>query len=408
MKHKTTLASAGVLVVVLIAGFTIALAGPLAQDGFSRFENSWPATDFSQASVDASEIFSGGPPPDGIPPYYPEGYTYPNQVPSPLEEGAAPAFTVNYTDFETTDTYLPDEQQVISVEIDGDARAYPLLLLNNHEIANTEVGGIPVAVTFCPLCNASVVFDRRIENRTLHFGVSGLLRNSDLIMWDHETLTWWQQFTGEAIVGTLTGTMLETIPSVVVSYGEFKAQHPDGQVLFNDQRNYDPNRVSYQGYDVTGDPFLFRGEVDDRLFATERVLGYFGSEGAIAYPLSTLAETVAVNDMIGAEPVTVLWQPGSRSLFSETETGSAALFERTLEDGTVLTFTVEDETTIVDEQTGSTWNVFGAATSGELEGTQLEKLTAHPHFWFAWAAFRPDTLLWEPGMVADEAWAEQE
>lgn len=144
---------------------------------------------------------------------------------------------------------------------------------------NTEIGGVPVAVTFCPLCNASIVYERQVNDQVLHFGVSGLLRNSDLIMWDHETQSWWQQFTGEAIVGELTGTQLVNVPSVVVSWGDFKAEHPNGKVLAN-QTGSRVDLVSYAGYDAEGTAFLFRGEVDDCLFTTERVLGYFGAEGA--------------------------------------------------------------------------------------------------------------------------------
>ena len=140
--------------------------------------------------------------------------------------GRAPFYEIQYATVEATNNYLPDEQPVIAVEIDGEARAYPLLLLNNHEIANTEINGVPIAVTFCPLCNAAIVYDRRVDGEVYHFGVSGLLRNSDLIMWDHETQTFWQQFTGQGIVGTLAGEQLVTIPSIVISWGEFKTQFP--------------------------------------------------------------------------------------------------------------------------------------------------------------------------------------
>ncbi len=371
-----------------------------AQDDFDAFDDLWE-TDFSQASVSADEILFGGPPPDGIPPYYPEGYIYPENA--PRNGGQPPRFYARYTDFATTNEYLPDEQQVIAVEVNGDARAYPLLLLNNHEIVNTEIGGVPVAVTFCPLCNASIVYERTVDDRVLHFGVTGLLRNSDLIMWDHETQSWWQQFTGEAIVGTYTGTKLVNVPSVVVSWDDFKTEHPDGKVLEN-QTNSRADVVSYAGYDAEGNAFLYDGEVDDRLFTTERVLGYFGAEGAIAYPFERLAEAGIVNDRIGGEPVVIFWQPGAVSLFTNTlETGSAAMYSAVLEDGTALTF-VSQNNIIQDEQTGSTWNVFGRAVEGELKDTRLELKLSYPHFWFAWAAFRPDTLIWESGLIADETW----
>jgi len=389
----------GLAIIALVAAIGVAVV--TAQSGLER---NWPNTDFSQTSVDLDDIISGGPPIDGIPPYYPVDYIYPDDV--PFLGGEIPRFTTEYSSIEETNAYLPDEQQVIAVEIDGDARAYPLILLNNHEIANTEIGGVPVAVTFCPLCNASIVFDRTIDGEVHHFGVSGLLRNSDMVMWDHETQSWWQQFTGEAIVGELNGTRLTQIPSIVVSWGEFKEQFPEGIVLRNQRGGNPLSSISYAGYDRNGNAFLYFGEADDRLFTTERVLGYFGADGAIAYPFSALAENPVINEQIGGEPAVVFWQSGSVSLFtSSIETGSAALYEATLEDGTTLTFSVEGEETIVDDQTGSTWNVFGRATSGELEGTQLQQYLAYPHFWFAWSAFRPDTVIWEAGITADDAWS---
>lgn len=391
-------------IIVLLGGLSWVAAHRQETD-FSRYAGDWPNTDFSKSSVEPSEIIRGGPPIDGIPPYYPDGYVYPDNV--PYLGGQAPRFYTDYVDIETTNAYLPDEQQVIVVAIEDEARAYPLILLNNHEIVNTELASIPLAVTFCPLCNASIVYDRRIDGQEYHFGVSGLLRNSDLIMWDHETQSWWQQFTGEAIVGELTGTTLVQIPSLVTSWGEFKAEYPNGLVLRSPRENPLSN-ISYAGYDASGDTFLFFGEEDNRLFSTERVLGYFGAEGAIAYPLSRLAEVGVVNDRIGGEPVVVFWQPGAVSLFtSEIETGSAALYSATLEDGRELSF-VSTDNVITDTQTASTWNVFGRATEGQLAGTKLRQLFAYPHFWFAWYAFRPDTLVWEQGMIADEAWeAEQ-
>lgn len=392
------------LLILLAIILAVAVVGVMVVGAQSDPNRNWPNTNFENTTVDLSEIISGGPPIDGIPPYYPEGYVYPEDV--PFLGGNQPRFFTQYTTIEDTDSYLPDEQQVIAVEINGDARAYPLVLLNNHEIVNTEIGGVPVAVTFCPLCNASVVYSRVIDGDVYHFGVSGLLRNSDLIMWDHETQSWWQQFTGESIVGDFAGTRLEAIPSIVVSWGEFKAQFPDAQVL-RSQRPNPLSNISYAGYDQQGNAFLYLGEPDTRLFTTERVLGYFGAEGAIAYPFEALAEAVVVNDQIGGEPAVVMWQAGSVSLFTGSiETGSAALYAAVLEDGTPLTFRAEDGM-IVDDQTGSTWNVFGRATSGELQGTQLEQYLAYPHFWFAWAAFRPDTLIWENGMLADNAWAAQ-
>ncbi len=384
-----------------IFGVTMGFLSAQDDDGFGRFEALWDDTDFNQTSVSPDEIFFGGPPPDGIPPYYPQGYTYPDNAPFNLER--TPAFFTEYTDAETTNGYLPDEQQVIAVEINGEARAYPLLLLNNHEIVNTELNGEPIAVTFCPLCNASIVYKRTVNGQVLHFGVSGLLRNSDMIMWDHETQSWWQQFTGEAIVGQMLGTQLEFVPSLVVSWGEFKAEHPDAQVLAN-QTGRTADRVSYAGYDESGTAFLFDGEVDDRLPTMERVLGYFRGENAVAYPFERLKGAGVVNDRVQNEPVVIFWQPGAVSLFTQSiETGSAAMYQAVTAEGMELTF-VSNDNIITDEQTKSTWNVFGRAIEGELQDSQLDLLLSYPHFWFAWAAFRPNTVIWDQGVISDEAW----
>ena len=166
-------------------------------------------TDFTKRSVEFSEISSGGPPRDGIP---------------PIDE---PVFTT----LDDADGWLDGKEPVIALEIDGDARAYPLQIMTWHEIVNDQVGGVPVTVTFCPLCNSAITFDRRLDGVVLDFGTSGNLRNSDLIMWDRQTETWWQQLTGEGIVGELTGKRLTFLPASVISWEDFKAAWPDGQVL---------------------------------------------------------------------------------------------------------------------------------------------------------------------------------
>ncbi|MBK8020230.1 MAG: DUF3179 domain-containing protein [Chloroflexi bacterium] len=344
-----------------------------------RFSTSyWTTTDFCTRSIDLSGILSGGPPPDGIPP-----------IDNPQFESIASA-----------SEWLAPQSPVIALEVGEVARAYPLAILIWHEIVNDVIGSVPVAVTFCPLCNASVVFDRRVDGMTLRMGVSGNLRNSDLIMWDDQTESWWQQFTGEAIVGSLTGTQLELVPSLVVSFAEFSAQYPDGEVLTRDtghSRTYGSN--PYAGYDSTTDPFLFTGAIDPRLPATERVLaGTIGAE-AVAYPFSALAVEQVVNDMAGGDPVVALWQPGAASALdgstidSSRDVGMAALYSRIL-DGETLTFMVDADGAIRDEGTGRRWNVFGEAVEGELAGKRLEPQFAAPHFWFAWAAFRPETRVY--------------
>lgn len=331
-------------------------------------------TNFCLHSVDYNEILSGGPPPDGIPP-----------IDNPTFDSIADG-----------DAWLEDQQPVIALAVAGEARAYPLAILTRHEIANDEIAGIPVAVTFCPLCNAAVVFKREVAGEVLRFGVSGNLRHSDMIMWDNKTLSWWQQFTGEAIVGGLTGTRLEMIPAPLVSWGDFKETYPAGTVLSTSGRSYGYN--PYQGYDSTESPFLFLGSVDRRLRATERVLGYFAEGTAVAYPLATIAEEKLIEDRINEQPVVIFFKPGQVSALDQSiiaiskEVGSASMYYAEL-DGQSLTFS-EADGRITDNETGSEWNLFGQAVSGELAGRQLQPILSHMHFWFAWAAFQPDTAIY--------------
>ena len=336
----------------------------------------WDKTDFCQYEEGVyDEIISGGVGRDGIPP-----------IDNPAFKSIADA-----------STWLQPQSPVIALGLNGDSRAYPLAILTRHEIVNDVVGDVPVAVTFCPLCNSAVVFESTVDDRVLRFGVSGLLRNSDLIMWDDATQSWWQQFTGEGIVGVHTGRALRMLPSQVVGFGAFAEQFPDGVVLSRNGRSYGSN--PYAGYNSSEQPFLFRGEVDNRLLATERVLGGLIRGDAVAYPFSILEQAIVINDEVGGEPVVAFWQPGATSALDQSsidgsrDVGMAALYSRSL-NGQDLTFSVDRQGLIRDEQTGSTWNVFGTATDGDLTGSSLRQELAFPHFWFAWAAFRPETRIY--------------
>jgi hypothetical protein len=381
------------LVIVFSFGTATAQTEATCEDPFAgmtvRFSRgSWTQTDFCQRSIDLTEVLSGGPPPNGIPPIgfpaVPEMGI--NELPGPQFETIAEA-----------QTWLQPQSPVIALSIAGEARAYPLAILMWHEIVNDTIGETPVAVTFCPLCNSSIVFDRRVGEATLFFGTTGNLRNSDLIMWDDQTQSWWQQFTGEAIVGRYTGEMLSILPSQVVGFRQFTEQFPQGMVLSRETgapRSYGIN--PYTGYD-SGEPFLFEGQVDPRLPATARVLGTFMGQDAVAYPYELLQTQQVINDTVNDIPVVALWQPGMVSALDAAqiddsqEIGTAAVFNRGVAEQT-LSFIVTDGA-ITDEQTGSTWNAFGTATAGELLGTQLEQLPGATYFWFAWAAFRPETTL---------------
>lgn len=343
--------------------------GPEIVDSDSRL-----ATNFCKHSVDYSEIISGGPPPDGI---------------SPLDNPPFDSIAAG-------NAWLSDVQPVIALEVEGEAKAYPLAILTRHEIANDEIAGKPVTVTFCPLCNAGLVFNRQVNGQVLRFGVSGNLRNSDLVMWDNKTLSWWQQFTGQAIVGDMTGTQLEFIPAQLVSWQDFKNAYPHGTVLSNQGRNYGQN--PYVGYDSSPRPFLYQDEPDPRLPALQRVLGYQGDDVTKAYPLNILGDEKVVEDSLEGREVVIFYQPGQVSALDNAvierskEVGSAAIFVPQV-DGQKLTFRYENGE-ILDNETNSTWNIFGQAVAGKLAGTRLEPVFSRVDFWFAWAAFNPNTQLY--------------
>jgi hypothetical protein len=300
------------------------------------------------------------------------------------------------------EAWLADNEPVIALEIDGDARAYPLQILIWHEIVNDVVGDVPVIVTFCPLCNATIVFDRRLDGTVYEFGTSGLLRNSDLVMYDRTTESLWQQFTGEGIVGDLAGAQLTFLPSSIVSFADFREAHPEGLVLSRDtgfSRRYGQN--PYVGYDNIGSsPFLFRGEIDGRLAAVERVVTVSLDDVGVdvAYPLSTLSDVGVINDNQGGRDLVVFHTSGTssalgaRSIAAAQDVGATGVFDPNL-DGQKLTFQRDGEA-IVDAETGSTWNILGQAIDGPLAGEQLEPIVHGDHFWFSWAAFKPDTIIY--------------
>jgi hypothetical protein len=337
------------------------------------------STDFSRATIYFDEILSGGPPKDGIP-----------AIDDP-----------KFVSVDEADAWLEDVEPVIFIEVNGEARAYPLQVLTWHEIVNDVVAGTPIVVTFCPLCNTAIAYERSLDGVVYDFGTTGRLRYSNLIMYDRQTETWWQQATGEAITGELAGSSLNFIPAVIIGWSDFRSAHPAGLVLSREtgyNRAY--GRNPYQGYDdVNTPPFLYRGpETPGQLPSVARVLAAELNGEAVAYPYELLEEENVINDMLGSVPVVAIWTKGTASALDTgiiaegRDVGAANLFERSI-DGRVLTFELEDQN-VVDRETGSVWNVLGQAVDGELQGKQLTPVVAINHFWFSWAAFKPDTRIY--------------
>jgi hypothetical protein len=270
-----------------------ALMLPLGAEANPAFwASEWPETDFETTSVESwSEIMSGGPPKDGIP-----AIDDPRML--PLSE--AP--------------FIERSEPVMVLELPGETpRAYPVRYLIWHEIVNDEVGDVPVAVTFCPLCNSGIVFDRRTEAGVLDFGVSGKLRNSDMIMYDRQTESWWQQATGVGIVGELTGVELAMLPGWLEGMGSFRDRNPGGLVMAEPEGFYrDYGRNPYVGYDSSTRPFLYSGENPPHdippLVRVVRV-------GDRAWPLTRLSEEGEIRE----EGVVLSWSSGQASALDHRE-----------------------------------------------------------------------------------------
>ncbi len=336
-------------------------------------------TDFSRRTVPLDDIVSGGPPKDGIP-----------AIDRPRFESVAEAAR-----------WLGAREPVAVVAVGDEARAYPLQILIWHEIVNDVIAGQPVAVTYCPLCNTALAFDRRVDGVVLDFGTTGRLRYSDLVMYDRQTESWWQQATGEGIVGAYAGQRLRFIPAPVMSWRDFRTTYPEGSVLSRNTGYVRPyGRNPYAGYDTGSGPIagFFRGDRDARLPALERVVAVDWDGGSVAYAFSLLRRTRVVNDEVGSVPVVVFWVSGTASALDAAEiaqgrdVGATAVFDRRL-DGRVLAFETMPDGRFRDRETGTTWDLSGRGASGPLAGRRLTAIPHGNHFWFAWAAFRPAAKL---------------
>ena len=368
----------------------------------------FPAYDRFESLVDPSDIKSGGPPPDGIP-----------TIDAPCYELA-----------ETVD-YLGDTAPVMAVEINGDARAFPLGIMTRHELVNTEIGGERVTVSYCPLCNSGVVYDRRVGNRILDFGTSGRLYQSSLVMYDRQTQSLWTHFNGQAIVGELAGAQLDFFPTQIVAWGQWLAANPKGAVLSPDTGYYATesyNTNPYGGYETSPgllSPNFQSEDIDGRLPVKERVLGVTGPTGdSVAIRREQLRQTQVLHFNLGEggdEQGFVAFSVAGTSSALDTgvidqgrDIGAAGVFLAAAE-GRPLTFeplgaeggaaeggaaeggiaeggaAVGGATAFRDVQTGSTWNILGQAVAGELTGQQLPPVVFWDTFWFAWSTFAKGT-----------------
>ena len=366
-----------VLATVLLAGCTSA---PDAQT-----ETALPGfrTNTAKRSIELAELRGGGPPKDGIP-----------SIDAP-----------RFVSADAASGWLADREPVVLLQLDGAAKVYPLQILTWHEIVNDELAGRPVAVTFCPLCYSAIAVDRRISDgdsaRTLTFGVSGLLRHSDMVMFDRQTETLWQQFTGEALVGDLLGTTLEILPAQIVSFAQAREAAPDAPVLSRETgHDRDYGRNPYAGYDdVDQRPFLFDGPDNGRLPPLARVVAVTVDAHSRAYPAATTFDRGVIADTLGRQPVVVFHTAGTATALGAEEiargrdVGATGVFDPRF-GGRTLTFERRGGR-FVDAETASSWDITGAAVEGELAGAQLRPIGHHDTFAFAWFAFQPDATVYE-------------
>ncbi|MHC4758843.1 MAG: DUF3179 domain-containing protein [Planctomycetota bacterium] len=335
-------------------------------------------TNTDKSIIDLKEIMSGGPGKDGIP----------------------AILKPNFIKADQASRWLTPKEPVISLVVNGKPKAYPLQILMWHEMVNDRIDGVPVLVTFCPLCYTAIAFDRTVDGQEEVFGVSGLLRHSNLLMYDKRTESLWQQVTGQAVVGDMTGKQLKTLPAQIISYQQFVSAWPQGLIL-SQRTGYarDYGRNPYVGYDdISQKPYLFNGPSDDRLKPMEKVIAVTIGSTDKAYPYSLTAKERVINDVVADYNLVVFHDNGAVSAMDQPrismsrETGSTGVFSRML-DKKILSF-VHKNGNFYDEQTNSVWDITGQAKEGPLKGKKLEPIAHGDFFAFIWLVSKPKTQIY--------------
>lgn len=311
--------------------------------------------------VPLDEIKSGGPPKDGIP-----------SIDKPKFVDASEA------------NFISDDELIIGLNINGQKKAYPLFILVWHEIVNDEFGDAYVAVTYCPLCFTSQVFDRMVDGQVTEFGTSGKLYNSNLVMYDRNTDSMWSQALGKAIVGKLTGYELKKVPFDLARWSDWKSRYPDTLILTTETGFSRPYGVDPYGDYYTNPQVIFPVKNrDDRMHPKEIILGFDTDAKYKSYKIADVESEEIINDTVGGKNIVLV----------SVAPYMVRAFERTV-DGQTLEF-VFDNAKIKDKQTGTLWNLEGIAISGPLQGKNLQRVAYSPGFWFEWVAFHPETEVYE-------------
>jgi hypothetical protein len=311
--------------------------------------------------IPLDKIRDGGPPKDGIP-----------SIDKP-----------KFVSSEQAD-FISESDIVIGLKINGESKAYPLFILVWHEIVNDRVGNVPVSVTYCPLCYTSQVFERTIDGKAVEFGTSGKLYNSNLLMYDRLTDSYWSQGLGMAVTGPMTGTSLDIVPFDLMTWEDWKKHHQDTMVLTTDTGHIRSYGTDPYGNYYTDSRIMFPVEnSDDRMKPKEVIVGLNHDNVFKAYRQDYVESREAMNDYVGNKPVL---------LISEYD-HNTRVFDRTV-NGEILELFSEDGM-LVDAQTNSMWTYDGMAISGPLAGSMLQRMPIHVGFWFEWVAFHPGTLTYD-------------
>lgn len=362
MNLKYTVAAIGSGAIIVWLVLSLSVTTPSHQSAETLEESSSvpeqiQTTNGIRHIIPLDEIKSGGPPKDGIP-----------SIDNPEFMDAYEA------------EFVSDDDIVIGLNVNGQARAYPLFILVWHEIVNDNVGGVPLAITYCPLCYTSQVFERTVDGKETEFGTSGKLYNSNLVMYDRNTDSMWSQAMGKAVVGQLTGYELKKIPFDLAKWSDWKKLYPDTVVLSTNTGHSRPyGSDPYGGYYTDSQIYFPVKNSDDRMHPKEIILGFEHNESFKAYKMTDIKSQGIINDNVG----------GQNLVLVSITPQAARVFDRTV-DGQTLEFTL-DEDIMIDKQTGTQWNIEGVGISGPLQGRHLDRLAFSPGFWFEWVAFHPTT-----------------
>lgn len=300
------------------------------------------------------------------------------------------------------DEWLGDGDLVLSVQLGRTVKAYPLRIMAWHQVVNDYFGDVPVVVTYCPLTGAGLAYKRPLaDGEPLEFGVSGRLYNANILLYDYETGSLWQQFSGEVVAGPLLGLLgrMERIYADIVPWGAWKRWHPGGEVLARPEEvrfRREKVRVSAEryeeypyaeyelrrwvGYGVDVDELDLQG-----LSSKRRIIGVEIDGAAKAYIESGLREARLLNDKVSGEDILIVLTPAEEvKAFKRRVAGLDRVLEFTLREGK-----------LVDLETGTVWDFDGEAIEGELAPlkVKLEEVPVTPSYWFAWLLFHPETEL---------------